>query len=449
MTKFYELLKQNHIYESQKLAKFIGGLEKKYKIVNAFEHYNALVNFSMNKNIPVHDWFKYREGFSGHLVAELISDSKLNASDIVVDPFVGSGTTLVEAVSNGYDAIGVDVNPMSALVAKVKSTSYSSKDISGALDYLDKIEKEAPKIEIKDIEDIAKYFPLNNYLNLKRIYCLLDKIRGTKRHDILFCAYLSIIEQASNRRRDGNGLKTVVTKNHDVLGLYRNKVLQIINDIQKTSAHYKAKSYVFAGSSANLSTFCKKVQKENGKSIGSIIFSPPYANSFDYFESYKLELWLGGFLTSKESLNQYRAAAVRSFIGGEKVMNANSYIKLLSQEVENAIPLKEKETNRRDARTRKVPQMLMGYFTDMSNIVHECYKSLRKGGRCYIVVDQSSYLGKVVPSDLLIAYFGEEHGFVVRQIIECRNAKTSGQQTQKYPYLKEILRESIVVLEKK
>ena len=67
---------------------------------------------------------------------------------------------------------------------------------------------------------------------------------------------------------------------------------------------------------------------------------------------------------------------------------------------------------------------------------------------CHIVIDQSSYLGKIVPSDLLFAYLAEEIGFKVKKIIECRNAKTSGQQVNQFPYLKNGLRESIVVLTK-
>ena len=447
MTKFEELVQKNNIYLSAELSDFILSLERKYKIINSFDHYNSLVNFSQNKNIPVHEWFKYREGFSGALIDELINDSDLNKDDMVVDPFVGSGTTLVSAVSKGFDAIGVDVNPMSAAISKVKSSIYSDKEIDNALNYLSIIKKSYDAIEINDIEDISKYFPLNNYIGLKKIFNLLEKNKEKKVYDILFCAYLSIIEECSNRRRDGNGLKTVITKIDNVLELFEKKVLQIVEDVKTVSSKFKGKSYVFAGTSLNLSTFCDQVKEINKKKIGSIIFSPPYANSFDYFESYKLELWLGGFLRDS-NINNYRSSAVRSFIGGEHENDSDHYVSQLADEIQKAIPLKEQETGKKDARTRKVPQMIKGYFKDMENVVCECYKSLRDGGKCYIVIDQSSYLGKIVPSDLLVAYSAEKIGFTVEKIIECRNAKTSAQQIRKYPYLKEILRESIIVLRK-
>lgn len=121
---------------------------------------------------------------------------------------------------------------------------------------------------------------------------------------------------------------------------------------------------------------------------------------------------------------------------------------MLAEEIENAIPEKEILTGKRDSRTRKVPAMIKGYFSDMQDIILECSLSLPKGKRCYIVVDQSSYLGKIVPTDLLFGYIAEKCGFKVVEIDICRNAKTSGQQIQRFPYLKTALRESIVILEK-
>jgi hypothetical protein len=71
------------------------------------------------------------------------------------------------------------------------------------------------------------------------------------------------------------------------------------------------------------------------------------------------------------------------------------------------------------------------------------------GSTCHIVVDQSSYLGVVVPTDILLADIAQQQGLVVDRLIRCRRANTSGQQLNDYPYLKTILRESIVSIIKK
>lgn len=78
----------------------------------------------------------------------------------VLDPFCGSGTTLVEARIFGANAIGVDVNGLSVLLSQVKSTPLSEQQFSIVKDFILKIENEIPKwksgkrpkIKIKEIE---------------------------------------------------------------------------------------------------------------------------------------------------------------------------------------------------------------------------------------------------------------------------------------------------------
>ena len=85
----------------------------------------------------------------------------------------------------------------------------------------------------------------------------------------------------------------------------------------------------------------------------------------------------------------------------------------------------------------------------MEKVISESSKVLSKGKKCCIIVDQSAYLGRIVPTDLFLARIAEEYNFGVEEIVVCRNAKTSGQQIQLYPSLKDSLRESMVVLYKK
>ena len=84
----------------------------------------------------------------------------------------------------------------------------------------------------------------------------------------------------------------------------------------------------------------------------------------------------------------------------------------------------------------------------MHEIIKQCGLCLEKGKKTYIVVDQSAYVGVIVPTDLLLAYLAEKEGFRVANIIECRKCRTSAQQLQRFPYLKNAMRESIVELVK-
>lgn len=72
-------------------------------------------------NGEVHDWYSIILGYSDHLVSQLLDRFKIQPGDWVLDPFCGSGTTLVECLKRGINAVGVDANPSSCFAARVKA----------------------------------------------------------------------------------------------------------------------------------------------------------------------------------------------------------------------------------------------------------------------------------------------------------------------------------------
>ena len=103
-------------------------LEELEKEVNIKRNDNLKdkVNFSPRSDYPIHRWFKYREGYSMDIVKDLIKES----DKTILDPFCGCGSTLLSAKLLGKDAVGIDVNPISAFVTKVKVTIYNENDLS-------------------------------------------------------------------------------------------------------------------------------------------------------------------------------------------------------------------------------------------------------------------------------------------------------------------------------
>lgn len=442
-----QLLLNKKIYDSDTLQKFILSLESRYTIESAEYKYHNLVNFSTNTSVPYHQWLKYREGFASELITELISMSGAQPGECIIDPFCGSGTTNVVSIMNGYDTLGLDVNPMSSFITNTKVDHYKQSELDTVMQYLESL-KHFEEYDFKIYyEDIHKYFNDVNFRELVRIKTFLNTLDDSKAKNILLVAFNSIILDSSDRKRDGNGLKTRATKVDNVMQAFQNKVELIVGDIKLIKPNKLAFGYGVHNTAYELHDEYFKLF--SSKKPGAIIFSPPYANSFDYFESYKLELVFGGYANGIAGINELRKKAVRSFIGASQQATSDPYVNLIALEIENAIPLKEKETGKKDARTRKVPNMIRGYFSDMHEVIRQCALTLPSGRKTYIVVDQSAYCGKIVPTDLLLAYLGEQEGFEVGRIIECRKARTSTQQLNKYPYLKTALRESIVELIKK
>lgn len=442
----------NEIYKNKELSTFLDNLEKKYDVKRKREEYQYLVNFSKNSDIAFHNWFRYREGFARELIEKILKLNNTTNDTLVIDPFVGSGTTSVVASLLGFNTFSLDINPISSFITNTKLSKYNDSDltlIKEEIEIFQTITNDSIKKEIVDNHTLVRYFSHSNLRSLLSIKKHIeDKINDSKIKNFFNCAFLCIIEDVSDRRRDGNGLKTVLSKINNVFAFYIEKCNSMLTDLISVSDFLPEKSVCVHGSAMDLYTEYKK--KYTAKQLDNkvIIFSPPYPNSFDYFESYKLELVLGGFASDIKDISKYRKNAVRSFIGREGANNSHQYINNLADEIFDRIPLKEEVTGKKDSRTRKVPAMIQGYFEDMREVLNQCYKLLDTGNEVYIVVDQSAYLGVVIPTDLILAYLAEEQNFLVVDIIDCRSARTSAQQLKKYPYLKGILRESIIILKK-
>jgi hypothetical protein len=75
-----------------------------------------------------HGFYKYPARFSPAFVRAAI-ETLTKPGDLVLDPHVGGGTTLVEALASGRDAVGVDISELAEFVTKVKTTVYSEAEL--------------------------------------------------------------------------------------------------------------------------------------------------------------------------------------------------------------------------------------------------------------------------------------------------------------------------------
>lgn len=414
------------------------------------------VHFQNAYQTPVQRWFPYREGFSTRLVSAFIKKLKITGN--VFDPFSGSGTTLLASRTNNLNSFGVDVNPISVLVATVENEQYNKSDIKNI-----SLEIERIKSFAKSNEKFQTFFELaDKVFNQEILQSMLQfkehikEIENEKTRNLFFVVWLSIIEDVSNIKKEGNGIKYKNRKrtptgyiniNKDVwekqtfpddkFGFVKTKLLKhletIIFDIESNYGNCEKKPTIFKGS-------CLDFDKYFLDEIQFTFFSPPYCNCFDYFEIHKVDLWLGDFVTDKEEFRLLRNTGFRS--------NTNSLnhkpIFYKNENLENLISL----FNNEKLWNNKIPNVVRGYFDDTHTLLNKLYRQTTQGGHVGIVVGNSAYSGVIIPSDVLIADIAKKVGFKVKSIFVTRHLTTSSQQKQELEFLKNYLRESIVLLEK-
>ena len=79
--------------------------------------------FMANRNAPVHRWVPWVAGYSKHFVADALARFAPQ-SGVVLDPFSGVGTTLVEADLAGHEAVGFEINPYAAFASRTKLKAH-------------------------------------------------------------------------------------------------------------------------------------------------------------------------------------------------------------------------------------------------------------------------------------------------------------------------------------
>jgi DNA modification methylase len=429
--------KDSHIDLLEEYKEIIDRLIDKYDFITKDEYKN-LVNFSTNKDIPIHSWYDYKQGYARNLVASILEDVNPDKNLYVLDPFSGVGTTNLVAKELGYNSIGIDINPMAYFASKVKLDNYTSDDIVAIKSILKTLNK-SKKWEFNEKPKVVESSFIEEKLDsLQRIKGFIDSISNVKAKNLLMLAYLSIIEDASIRVKDGNGLKLKKNKKQieNIYDYFLSKCSNMIDDISVTSYTEETK-HLFFNSSILIDDTYKLIAD---KQVGISIFSPPYANCFDYCEVYKLEFWLGGFVDSYKGFAKYRSMALRSHVNS----SFDHHIQHGLSDVNNIANL----ISTYNIWNKNIPDMLRGYFDDMYEILKRQASMLVKGGKCFIVVANSGYKGIMVPTDLLICDIAEKIGYKVNNIFYARKIRASGQQTTDlHLNYDKLMRESIIELE--
>jgi len=413
----------------------------------------GLVHWAGAATQPIHRWFRYREGFSPALITEL------GLGEHILDPFCGSGSIMVGAAQQHRTAVGIDVNPLAAFVSRVKLSPLAAPDTAACTRFLDGFEAGVTAVDpwpAPALRITAKVFEpriLDAVLRLRRL--IEARAASGAARDFLLLAWLSILQDVGSYFKEGNGIKYRNRKRHKdgyalrtdgqwqlerfgsdqetfVRATFRAKLTEMLADARAWRRGDWSRQQVIEGDALQVTG------KLGGASFDSVVFSPPYANRFDYFESQKVELWFGGFVDTYDSLATLRKRSLRSHLGAA----------LDSAVVD--LPEVEALIDRIDpasyAVRMRVPALIRGYFSDIATILRRCRRVLVPGGQCCVVVGNSAYGGVIIPTDELIARLGLAAGFDTAAVVPVRHLTVAPQQRNELRGREGLMRESIVVL---
>lgn len=412
-----------------------------------------LVHSAASEAIPIQRWLPYREGYAPALVGAL------GLGPRILDPFCGCGSTMVGAAQLGMTSVGIDVNPLATFAARVKFAPLPESDIVRVRAFAARFRERARRSTrwpLPALSITRKVFEPGILDALLRLRTALERAgQGAPGvHDFLLLAWVAILEDVGSYFKEGNGIKYRNRKRlrtgyvrrpegvwqrerfgpdrHEfVYSRFARRLAMMLDDLPAWTRGTWAEQKVIEGSALELARLVESAR------FDAVLFSPPYANRFDYVEAMKVELWFGGFVGSYEDAMRLRKASVRSHLAADLRRPAAPFGPL-----EQLIDLMDREAS---SWRMGVPDALRGYFDDLRTILAQCRAVV--DGPCCVVVGNSAYGGVIIPTDALLAHIGLEVGFTSAELKVARHLTVSPQQRASLLDLTGSMRESIVVLQ--
>lgn len=385
------------------------------------------------KGAPRHRWFYFPHSYSPRLVSEVLSHWHVPAGSLVLDPFVGAGTTLLVGRERGMSAIGFDLSPLAVLVSKVKIRNHNLAVIRDALQAVLGDAATTNRVPNWESERLKKAFSAGE---LSRFGALAQAIQSqpTETRDFLMVALLAIARPFSRARADGGWFRWIEAPDRaeEVIPAFESQVQLMLEDLATTNlAEESIETDARIGDA--------RVLNLNPETVDAIITSPPYPNRHDYTRVFHIALLLLGM--SEREIIELRYRLVRSHVeakAGNFTSKLSSYTipKSLEAALES-LPLDS------DPRVR---QMLKGYFEDMYLSLMEAHRVLRAGGRAALVVGNVRHSGILIPVDEVLKDLGKQVGFSHETTWVIRLRGNSAQQMGRFG--REPSRESVVLLQK-
>ena len=229
----------------------------------------------------------YPAKFVAELPRTLLNILPIPAGTAVLDPFCGSGTTLVESQRHGLVSVGIDVNPIACLMSQVKTESVPPGLGEIARDVLDRAQRERDPA-IPAIPNLDHWFLRPVQKALAALTSALTAI-PTEYQAPLRLALSSIIVRVSNQESDTR--YAAVEKQVAAEDVFRGfaQATRRISDVLQKRPYPLVPATVLEADTLALDP------KQILGRIGLVITSPPYPNAYEYWLYHKYRMWWLGF----------------------------------------------------------------------------------------------------------------------------------------------------------
>lgn len=392
-------------------------------------------------NFPIHNWYNFVLGYTPEFPDYILSREKVAQKNLVVDPFLGSGTTMVCCKAKGIPSAGVEANDFFEFAAKVKLNweidpkvlrQYQEKILNGVKKQFERYawpimatQAQLPLVKAGNLNPIEyarenrpkllleKYVSDSPFTKLQLVRSELEKTKWPSQgiRDFFYLAYSGSILPSSNVRY-GPGFGVIKPKSDvDVLTIFTKRLERMISDIEniKDKKAIKTKADVYLGDARILSKYFKP------NSIDFMITSPPYPGDHEYTKHSKLELIFNGFAHSLDHFREIKQRMLRGSTTniykddkeGEVIKDIKSISKIVKE-----IDKRLKDDGATSGFEKLYTKLIWEYFGGMYKVFQEAKRVLKPGGKFSLLVSDSHAFKMVhIETAELLKDVAEKAGF--------------------------------------
>lgn len=338
-------------------------------------------------------------------IPERMIEAYTEKGDTVLDPFNGSGTTTMVSGALQRNGVGVDLNPLACLIARVKCRNYNIERLESHItdflkkakqnvraidsqqrldDFTDSEPEEVP-IKIPEFPDQDRWYIDDVLQQMGALFYLVENVECEEIRDFYRVCFSGITKTVCRSDEDwtyiGDNMfpdketnkLTPVNKVYDVYQEFENQVNKVLRGVKQFSETNPTEGQIHQTDSRELDFL-------ESNSVDFSITSPPYANAVDYARYHRLSFyWFGWEVTET----------------------------------------KEQEIGARSKRGRK--NAVEDYFEESREVYEEVFRVLKPGSRFCIVVGDTQHKKERVESINQISKMCENIGYnldgkIVREV---------------------------------
>lgn len=397
---------------------------------------------SDNKSLPVHRWVPWIAGYSASFVDGVISSYLPNRrAGVILDPFCGVGTTLLQAVRRGYDAVGFEINPYPALAARAKLGS-PGVNLSELDSWLAELQKDCagwrimpapPNVIAAPLKSRLPFFSPAIHHQVLHLLAFTSAIESTLIASLFRAAFGAVMVSFSNysyepslTSRPAAGKATI--EDADVGQIMLAKLRQMRADIALLQDETRRQAF---GTSRiiNADFFSSDAEVKTG-TINLMITSPPYMNNYHYVRNTRPQLYWLNFISAP---NEHRHLETNNF---------GQYWQTVREADAIGLNFEHRELDRilgllRETRLEKGAyggpgwaNYVAAYFNDCYRFMARLRRVLARGGVGVIVIGNSIIQGQDIRTEEILSQIGVAQGLTLEGVHRIREKRVGASITQ-------------------